>query len=86
MIDIKYLKALSSTDKIIDDARNGKMYILVDEADRENEGDLIIPAQMVSPENINVLVAGGAAGAFSSIIPLWTGGNGTRSVTKAIRH
>lgn len=37
------------------------------------------------PENINVLVAGGAAGAFSSIIPLWTAGNGTRSVTKRIQ-
>ena len=40
---------------------------------------------MVRPENINVLVAGGTAGAFSSIIPLWTAGNSTRSVTKAIR-
>ena len=35
---------LSSIDEIIEDARNGKMYILVDDPDRENEGDLIIPA------------------------------------------
>ena len=34
---------LSSIEEIIEDARNGKMYILVDDPDRENEGDLIIP-------------------------------------------
>ena len=55
MIDNKYLNALSSTEKIIEDARNGKMYILVDEADRENEGDLIIPAEMVTSEDINFM-------------------------------
>ena len=37
--------SLSSIEEIIEDARNGKMYILVDDPDRENEGDLIIPAQ-----------------------------------------
>ena len=37
-----------------------------------------------SPDCINVLVAGGAAGGFSAVIPLWTGGTGTKSVTKAI--
>ena len=50
-----YLKNLSSIDEIIDQARNGKMFILVDEDDRENEGDLIIPAQMVTPEAINFM-------------------------------
>ena len=39
---------LSSIEEIIEDARNGKMYILVDDPDRENEGDLIIPAQYLS--------------------------------------
>jgi len=46
---------LSSTEEIIEDARNGKMYILVDDPDRENEGDLILPAQMVTPEAINFM-------------------------------
>ena len=39
---------ISSTEEIIDDARNGKMFILVDHEDRENEGDLVIPGQMLS--------------------------------------
>ncbi|WP_370206682.1 3,4-dihydroxy-2-butanone-4-phosphate synthase, partial [Pararhodobacter marinus] len=38
---------------IIEDARNGRMFILVDHEDRENEGDLVIPAQMATPEAIN---------------------------------
>ena len=37
---------LAPIEEIIDEARNGRMYILVDDEDRENEGDLIIPAQM----------------------------------------
>ena len=40
---------------IIDDARNGRMFILVDDEDRENEGDLVIPAQMATPEAINFM-------------------------------
>ena len=55
MTDNKYLKNLSSIDEIIEDARNGRMYILVDDPNRENEGDLIIPAQMVTPEAINFM-------------------------------
>ncbi len=55
MTDNKYLKDLSSIDEIIEDARNGRMFILVDDPDRENEGDLIIPAQMVTPEAINFM-------------------------------
>ena len=47
--------SLSKIEDIIDDARNGKMYILVDDPGRENEGDLIIPAQMVTPEAINFM-------------------------------
>ncbi len=47
--------AISSIDEIIDDARNGKMYILVDAEDRENEGDLIIPANFATPEAINFM-------------------------------
>ena len=55
MINNNFLKSLSSIEEIINDARNGKMYILVDEADRENEGDLILPAQMVNSEAINFM-------------------------------
>ena len=50
---------LSSIEEIIEDARNGKMYILVDDPDRENEGDLIIPAQYASPQTINFMAKHG---------------------------
>ena len=46
---------LSNIKDIIEDAKQGKMYILVDDPDRENEGDLIIPAQMITPEAINFM-------------------------------
>ncbi len=46
---------LSSIEEVLDDARNGRMVILVDEEDRENEGDLYIPAQMATPEAINFM-------------------------------
>ena len=46
---------LSPIHEIIEDARNGKMYILVDDPDRENEGDLIISAQYANPESINFM-------------------------------
>ena len=46
---------LSSIEEILDDARNGRMFILVDDEDRENEGDLIVPAQMATPEAVNFM-------------------------------
>lgn len=46
---------LSTPEEIIEDARNGRMYILVDAEDRENEGDLIIPAQFATPDAINFM-------------------------------
>lgn len=42
--------------EIIDDVRNGKMVILVDDEDRENEGDLILAAEFATPQNINFMV------------------------------
>ncbi|WP_420344551.1 3,4-dihydroxy-2-butanone-4-phosphate synthase [Paenirhodobacter sp.] len=51
--------AISSIEEIIDDARNGKMFILVDHEDRENEGDFVIPAQMVTPNAINFMATHG---------------------------
>lgn len=47
--------AISSVEEIIDDARNGRMFILVDHEDRENEGDLVIPAQWATPDAINFM-------------------------------
>jgi 3,4-dihydroxy 2-butanone 4-phosphate synthase/GTP cyclohydrolase II len=52
-------KSISSTKEIIEDAKNGKMFILVDHEDRENEGDLIIPAQKATPEVINFMATYG---------------------------
>ena len=46
---------LSSIEEILDDATNGRMFVLVDDEDRENEGDLVIPAQMATPEIINFM-------------------------------
>ena len=46
---------LSPIEDIIEDARNGRMFILVDHEDRENEGDLVIPAQMATPAAINFM-------------------------------
>ncbi|MCH8082160.1 MAG: 3,4-dihydroxy-2-butanone-4-phosphate synthase, partial [Proteobacteria bacterium] len=50
---------LSTIEEVVEDARNGRMFILIDEEDRENEGDLIIPAQMATPEAINFMAKHG---------------------------
>ncbi len=52
-------KTLSPIEDIIEDARNGKMFILIDDEDRENEGDLVIPAQMATPDAINFMATHG---------------------------
>ncbi len=51
--------AISSVEEILEDARNGRMFVLVDHEDRENEGDLVIPAQMATPEAINFMATHG---------------------------
>ena len=51
--------ALVPIEEIIEEARNGRMFILVDDEDRENEGDLIIPAQMATPDAINFMARHG---------------------------
>ena len=61
--------ALASIEEIIDEARNGRMYILVDDEDRENEGDLIIPGQMAT-DRVKALG-----------LPLMAKHNGTRHTT-----
>ncbi|MCD6036075.1 MAG: ribB [Rickettsiales bacterium] len=50
-----YKEFLSPITDIIEDARNGRMFILVDDEDRENEGDLVIPASMATPDAINFM-------------------------------
>src|SRR5579884_2149929 len=52
-------EVLVGTETIIDEARNGRMFILVDDEGRENEGDLVIPAQMATPEAINFMARHG---------------------------
>jgi len=47
--------ALSSIEEVIEEAKQGRIFILVDDENRENEGDLCIPAQMASPEVINFM-------------------------------
>ena len=52
-------QVLVGAEAIIDEARNGRMFILVDDDDRENEGDLVIPAQMATPDAINFMARHG---------------------------
>jgi 3,4-dihydroxy 2-butanone 4-phosphate synthase / GTP cyclohydrolase II len=58
-VESDWSDAISSIEEIIDDARNGRMFILVDHEDRENEGDLVIPAQMATPDAINFMAKHG---------------------------
>ncbi len=51
--------ALSSAQEIINDIRQGKMIILMDDESRENEGDLIIASEMITPEAINFMATHG---------------------------
>lgn len=48
--------SISSTQEIVEELRAGRMVILVDEEDRENEGDLVLAADFVTPEAINFMV------------------------------
>jgi 3,4-dihydroxy 2-butanone 4-phosphate synthase/GTP cyclohydrolase II len=50
---------LSSTPELLEDLRNGRMVILVDDENRENEGDLVIAAQMATPDAINFMAKHG---------------------------
>jgi len=47
--------AISSIEEVIEDIRNKKMVILVDDEDRENEGDLVMAAEKITPETINFM-------------------------------
>jgi 3,4-dihydroxy 2-butanone 4-phosphate synthase/GTP cyclohydrolase II len=54
-----YSDYISSIPEVIEDARNGRMFILTDAEDRENEGDLVIPAQMCTPDAVNFMAKHG---------------------------
>ena len=54
-----YHQYLSPIEEVVEDARNGRMFILVDAEERENEGDLVIPAQMATPDAINFMAKHG---------------------------
>ncbi len=47
--------SLNSTEEIIEDLRQGKMVIIMDDEDRENEGDLVMAAEKVTPEAVNFM-------------------------------
>lgn len=55
----EFKNAISPIEEIVEDARNGRMFILVDAEDRENEGDLIIPAQFATPDQVNFMAKHG---------------------------
>jgi 3,4-dihydroxy 2-butanone 4-phosphate synthase/GTP cyclohydrolase II len=81
---------LSSADELIEEARAGRMFVLVDDEDRENEGDLVIPAQFATPDAINFM-ARHARGLICLALtrsrvehlglPLMAAANGTRHQT-----
>jgi 3,4-dihydroxy 2-butanone 4-phosphate synthase/GTP cyclohydrolase II len=56
---VTFSELVSPPEALIEEARNGRMFILVDDEDRENEGDLVIPAQMATPEAINFMAKHG---------------------------
>lgn len=83
-------KFIASSKELILEARNGRMFILVDDEDRENEGDLVIPAQMATPQAINFMARFGRGLVCLAMtrarveqlqLPLMAKQNGTRHET-----
>lgn len=81
---------LASTPEIIAELKAGRMVILVDEEDRENEGDLVLAADFVTPEAINFMARFGRGLICLTLtqerckqlnLPLMTARNGTQYVT-----
>jgi 3,4-dihydroxy 2-butanone 4-phosphate synthase/GTP cyclohydrolase II len=56
---MSFIEVTSPIEEVIEEARNGRMFILVDDEDRENEGDLVVPAQMATPDVINFMAKHG---------------------------
>lgn len=85
-----YTEFLSPTEELLEEARRGRMFILVDDEDRENEGDLVIPAQFATPDAINfmarharglICLAMTKARVEQLGLPLMAQSNGTRHQT-----
>ncbi len=55
----EFSDAISTVEELIEEARNGRMFILVDHEDRENEGDLVIAAQFATPDAVNFMATHG---------------------------
>jgi len=81
---------IAQIEDVIEAARNGKMFILIDAEDRENEGDLVIPAQMCTPDAVNFMAKYGRGliclaltqeRAETLKIPMMTQVNGTPNQT-----
>ena len=81
---------LSSAADLIEEARAGRMFVLVDDEDRENEGDLVIPAQFATPDAINFMVRHARGLVCLALaryrveqlgLPLMSQSNGTRHTT-----
>ncbi|GAB5471856.1 MAG: 3,4-dihydroxy-2-butanone-4-phosphate synthase [Rhodospirillales bacterium] len=88
--NLSFHDLLSPIEAVIEDARNGRMFILVDDEDRENEGDLVIPAQMCTPDAINFMAKFGRGLICLTLtqerveqlnLPLMSQHNGTRHQT-----
>ena len=86
MRHVDFADFLSPIEDVIEDARNGRMFILVDHEDRENEGDLVIPAQMAGPDAINFMAKYGrgliclAGGGLSPLARLLIRGDDPRAL------
>ena len=87
---VTFSEMKAPADEIIEEARRGRMFVLVDDEDRENEGDLVIPAQMATPEAINFMARYGRGLICLAMtrqrvedlgLPLMAQNNGTRHQT-----
>ena len=58
-VEAQLRDAISPIEDIIEEARKGRMYILVDHEDRENEGDLVIAAEFADADAINFMATHG---------------------------
>jgi len=87
---LSFDKFKSTTAELIEEAKRGRMFVLVDDEDRENEGDLVIPAQMATPEAVNFMAKHGRGLICLALerqrveqlgLPLMSMRNGTRHQT-----
>ncbi len=87
---LKKPSSLTSIDRIVDEARAGRMFILADDEDRENEGDLVLPAQFITADAVNFMAHFGCGLICLAMapelvdrleLPMMTQKNGTRFQT-----